>query len=223
LLSLETRFETPTDCFVRHYSSFVRLKKATAWLLRFFDYLKSRADKASRQSLESMPKTIRVNDLVVAEERLLGYEQRRELPKLVKALEAGKRLTSQNCPRGIQKLDPFLHNGVVRVGGRLQNALVEFNVKHPAILPDQAHVTRLVVTDKHSLVGHGGLSHTFNAATERYWVLRASAVIRKVIDDCFVCRHTGVDCFGPFLVKRGRSVVKRWGCIFTCMTIRAVH
>jgi hypothetical protein len=35
--------------------------------------------------------------------------------------------------------------------------------------------------------------------------------------------YVGIDVFGPMYVKRGRSQEKRYGCLFTCMSIRAIH
>jgi len=35
--------------------------------------------------------------------------------------------------------------------------------------------------------------------------------------------HVGVDYFGPLFVKQGRSQVKCYGCLFTCVTVRVVH
>lgn len=85
---------------------------------------------------------------------------------------------------------------------------------------------------------------------KRYWIIKANSACRKVISECVVCRrfqgkfgeqkmsdlpmerivpdlapftNTGVDYFGPIDVKRGRSVVKRYVVLFTCMTSRAVH
>ncbi len=34
---------------------------------------------------------------------------------------------------------------------------------------------------------------------------------------------TGMDCFGPYMIKIGRRIEKRWGILFKCLTTRAVH
>ena len=33
----------------------------------------------------------------------------------------------------------------------------------------------------------------------------------------------GIDFFGPLNAKQGRLTVKRYGCVFTCLTMRAIH
>ena len=35
--------------------------------------------------------------------------------------------------------------------------------------------------------------------------------------------YVGIDYFGPILVKRARSQLKRYGCVISCLTTRAVH
>ena len=54
---------------------------------------------------------------------------------------------------------------------------------------------------------------------------------QKMGDMFEVCTETGrpafsytkVGIFGPFYVKQGRSEVKCYGCLYTCLTTRAIH
>ena len=41
--------------------------------------------------------------------------------------------------------------------------------------------------------------------------------------DKFAFDHIPVDCFGPFSVSYRRSTCKRYGCVYTCHNIRAIH
>ena len=34
---------------------------------------------------------------------------------------------------------------------------------------------------------------------------------------------SGIDLFGPFFIKKGRGQAKRYGVIFTCLSMRAIH
>ena len=45
--------------------------------------------------------------------------------------------------------------------------------------------------------------------------------------DRIECTHpftnVGVDLFGPFVIKEGRKELKKYGVIFICQSVRAVH
>ena len=149
----------------------------------------------------------------------------------------------------IRQLDPVLLRGVICVGGRLQRSPISEDAKHPAILPKQHHVSNLIICHYHLRCSHSGLEHTLSMIRERYWIVQARVSLRRVLNGCFHCKrtqasverqmanlpedrvrpseppfsHVGVDCFGPLLVHRGISTVKRYGVLFTCLAVRAIH
>lgn len=61
----------------------------------------------------------------------------------------------------IRNLDPFIdRDGLLRVGGRIEEASVPYNQKHPIILPSDHHVVKLLITLEHTSLLHTGPSQT---------------------------------------------------------------
>ena len=59
-------------------------------------------------------------------------------------------LKKSKIPAHMKKLHPFLdEKGILRVGGRLENALIKFEAKHPIVLPYRHHVTNLIISQHH--------------------------------------------------------------------------
>ncbi|XP_041484654.1 uncharacterized protein LOC121431209 [Lytechinus variegatus] len=233
-----TMASSSLDELMKRFSTWTRLKRAVAWILRFKNYIKSKVtgDIISRGDLT-------VDELESAEREVICRLQRQSFPSEF-LTGAGERMVS------LDKLDPILVDGLLRVGGRLDRAPVENSLKYPLILPSHHHVTELIVVDHHQKVGHSGMGMTWASLRERYWIIKGGATVRRIIGNCFKCKrrnasrgqqfmadlpevrvtpgeppftNTGVDFFGPFLTKHGRSMQKRYGCVFTCLVTRAVH
>ena len=93
-----------------------------------------------------------------------------------------------SSPRYLLKLKPILVDGVLRVGGRLDKAPVDFSVRHPVILPSDSHFTALLILHHHQLVGHSGMGHTWASLRQSYWIVKGSATVRRVIGNCVFCK-----------------------------------
>lgn len=54
------------------------------------------------------------------------------------------------CKGSLQTLHPFLdHSGILRVGGRIGNAHIAYNARHPIILQKSSHLAALLIAHTH--------------------------------------------------------------------------
>lgn len=152
----------------------------------------------------------------------------------------------------LYKMSPMMDaDGVIRMDSRIIAApRVTLEVKYPVFLPRNSRVTKLLIENYHIRFLHQNNETVFNELRQRFRIPRLRTVISKITKQCQYCRiqkaspqvpimaalpefrltsfvrpftHTGIDYFGPVFVKQGRSVVKRWIALFTCLSIRAVH
>ena len=245
--------EDPIDRLLYHYSTWLKLRRAVAWLLRVKRHLvalsamKRVVAAVAIDSRTTENPVLSLADLEEAEMAIVRFVQGCAFPEEMKDLQNQKAL---KVASPLLKLDPALVDGVLRVGGRLKNCPISSSRMHPIILPKSHPIVTLIIKDVHERVGHGGREHVLAELRESYWILRGNAAVRKVLGNCISCRrrqgplmkqkmanlpsdrvtpelppftHAGVDFFGPFFVKRGRGQLKKYGVIFTCMSSRATH
>lgn len=60
-------------------------------------------------------------------------------------------LANKEIPKNskIIRLCPVMKNGILRVGGRLQNAELDIDQTHPILIPKQHPITTLMIRDTH--------------------------------------------------------------------------
>ncbi|XP_064619472.1 uncharacterized protein LOC135482921 [Lineus longissimus] len=175
--------------------------------------------------------------------------QQEQFPDELERLREGQTITSKSS---VVQLSPYFdtEQRCLRIEGRLRKAKIPEEAKHQIILPGDHIVSRLTAADIHSMRLHCGIEHLIAELRQKYWPTKVRNMARRVIAGCLLCHrqrvkpsmlrmanlptcrlaaiagpfaHTGVDYFGPMKVKVRRAQLKRWGCLFTCKSTRAVH
>lgn len=238
-----TFFSVDNFTILTKYSSFMKLKRVVAYCLRFIK--NSKTIKTNRNF-----GPLSVDELSASLKCVVYIAQMQDFFVEIHDL---RKKGSINPKSRLISLDPFLDEGVIRVGGRLNNADAPYNQKHPYILCNKNPLTRLIIRFEHERLMHAGPQAVLASIRCEFWILNGRNVVKGVIRQCVRCfkahpkiicpkmgdlpcsRVTanrpfticGVDFAGPFLVKdgitRSRTLVKCYLCVFVCFTTKASH
>ncbi|XP_051159301.1 uncharacterized protein LOC127280387 [Leptopilina boulardi] len=229
---------------IHQYSDLHSLLKITSICLRFLAILK-------RIPNSSLANPIGLKDLDLARTLWIKNIQVAYFSADIKDLNRGTKF-SRSHP--LSKLNPFIdHQGILRVGGRLKHSSLDYESKHPAILPKDSPLTRLLIADAHSRTLHGGTQLTLTHLRNSYWIIGGRQPVRSFILKCIPCARqrgiraqqlmgqlpleritpsrpfltSGVDYAGPITLKswtgRGAKTKKGWICLFVCFSSSALH
>nr|CAI5848724.1 unnamed protein product [Callosobruchus analis] len=84
----------------------------------------------------------------------------------------------------ILSLNPFLHDGLLRVGGRLKNSNIPFTSKHQIILPNSHVLTKLILRNEHERLLHCSVQQLMFSVRQQYWPIAARSCCKYVINKC---------------------------------------
>jgi len=176
LTAQETCSLSPIEALTQRVSSRTKLVRVVAYALRFIQ--KTKAIKSATLANGKM--------LTFEEIRLLAFFACKRLRNVLwKLLTDNKLLYSRSQ---LVKLSPIIcKDGLLRVGGRLDNLQLPADVKHPILLPKSNRITRMILEDEHTTNLHPGVSALFVTVRQKYWIFGARNLIRNLVHNCIKC------------------------------------
>ncbi|XP_062557552.1 uncharacterized protein LOC134222417 [Armigeres subalbatus] len=233
-----------------NYSSWIRLQRVFAYVLRFVANMKRK-----RNSEQNLRGPLTSKELRTAENYLYRRAQLEcygdEMRMLSKQnISSGKPILPKTSP--LYKLGPFLDAiGLLRIHSRIDVCdYAGENTQFPIVLPRSNSLTRLVLKDIHEKYHHQCNETFVNEARKRFYIPKVRVECNKIRRYCQYCKnyqakpeppmmanlpkerlaayvrpfsYVGVDYFGPYQVTVRRRPEKRWGVLVTCLTTRAIH
>lgn len=224
------------------YSSWLRLLRTTAYMCRF-------TTQARRQTNRKFKFLLYSDELNMARNFIIRQAQVEAFQYEYNLLRNGKILDKESS---LYKLSPMIdETGIIRIRGRIDQCTnATESCKRPIILPRLHKITELIIKEEHERLDHHYDDTVVNNLRQTYYIPEIRVAVKTVRSRCQTCSnnaakptppeeaelphgrlcsythpftHVGIDYFGPISTSSGRKLIKTWGVIFTCLTIRAIH
>lgn len=185
--SVEVNLNVIINC--DSFSSFARLLRVTAYVLKFVNKLKvkrSTNNAAANQNTKSTTSELTAQELDVAESLWIRSIQSVSFSKEIEFLKS----KSNGLPPARVRQFGLYFDGdqVIRCKGRINNANLPPESKNPTLLPPKHSFIDLLVLDVHNRVKHNGIRDTLTTIRERFWILRGRETVKRIIKGCVVCK-----------------------------------
>ncbi|KAF0720151.1 Integrase catalytic domain-containing protein, partial [Aphis craccivora] len=187
---------------LHQYSNWTKLIRITAYIQRFCKNSKFAKTERTIDHLHAF-------ELKTAKEAWVRIAQQEAFKPEITCLEHGNQLSRRSKLIG---LSPFLENGIIRVGGRLQLSQLPANQRHPAVLPKAHRVTQLIFEHYHKQYLQAGAQNLLTRVRQEFWHLDARNTARRPtmgnlprlrVTPSRPFTTTGIDFAGPINLHSG--------------------
>ena len=225
------------------FSSWQRYRRTVAWMLRFLHNVRKQ-----KRSIDGVRDgALQADEIKAAETLIIKERQRFFYGEEMQRVETGHVLPNSSR---LKSLTPFVDNdGLIRARGRIGDAPIPYDTKHPIILEGSDPVTVLIIQDAHKRVMHAGMEHTLCEVRSRFWIPKGRSFVKRALKQCKTCHqrrvlpeepfmaslpkerleevcpftNVGIDYLGPLYVRKFRRTEKRYVLLITCLSTRAIH
>ncbi|XP_062553177.1 uncharacterized protein LOC134218260 [Armigeres subalbatus] len=181
------------DNLFARYSSFSKLRRVTAFCLRYLQSLRARAvlrrtEADSYHQLSIRKDTVSpvsTDELQRAELHLCRLAQQQSFPAEISHLSSGEPVIKSSA---MKWLKPYIdEDRIIRVGGRLRNATLSDYVKHPIVLSAKHPLSTLLASFFHLKLLHAGPQLLLATLRQKFWILGGRNLSKSVFHHCHTC------------------------------------
>ena len=166
---------------LNNHSSLHKLLAVTAYVYRFVNNL-----CRSRPKLHG---PLTAKELNSAQTRWIQACQELRYPLEMASAKSKYIRPEVKKPPLVRQLRLFMDDrGLLRCGGRIHNAPLSELARFPYLLPQNNHLTALIVYHTHVFLSHEGVGSTLTAIRQSYWIPSGLQYVKKLLRQCTICR-----------------------------------